>query len=323
MEAVPNGIPQPSEDNIEKHRFFEDDVVFLHYCETVKEFLNIAEKLLSERGGKTLMLDEYELSVDDVVKFAHEISRLAQEHGTNVVMAPTNIGINHLPVAWETRREQLSSAGIRFEGDVAPNDGRIETVGFYFGADGFIYAFPKAWEIKPMHRIPETNIGVTICGEIHDLKPEDLEGVDVIYNPSREGDDPYLKYRMLGLANPNISRDEVRAEMLRDDNFDHILDDTKNDPSSEYYVAESDSREARERRFDEWLDTLWHLAREESGRNSNYAKHLAEVLREKRVPIIRCDGGKTSGLLNPMEGLKIEELEYEENHGRMKFRVEK
>lgn len=79
--------------------------------------------------------------------------------------------------------------------DYSKDDFEANSVGFYFGSDGSIYAFPKQWEDVPVHRIPNTNIGVSICGEVNHIKPEHLKCIGLLLNPSRENDDPFMRAR--------------------------------------------------------------------------------------------------------------------------------
>jgi len=79
--------------------------------------------------------------------------------------------------------------------DYSKDDFEADSVGFYFGRDGSTYAFPKQWEDVPVHRIPDTNTGVSICGEVNNIKPEHLEGISLLLNPSRENDDPFMRAR--------------------------------------------------------------------------------------------------------------------------------
>lgn len=81
------------------------------------------------------------------------------------------------------------------DSDYTKDDFEADSIGFYFGSGGFIYAFPKQWEDVPVHRIPNTNVGISICGEINHIKPEHLGGIDVLLNPSQENDDPFIRAR--------------------------------------------------------------------------------------------------------------------------------
>jgi hypothetical protein len=307
------------EGKIEKEKQLKLDVLFLHGCKTADDVLSRIDELMEGGDVETLMLDEYELEVNDVINSGDRLSAVAQEKTINIVMAPDNNDENQKTVSWEDRKQQLQAAGISFEEDTIPEDGRLETIGFFFGKDGRKYAFPKMmWGARSVHKIPETDIGVTICGEINHIKPEELEDIRVLYNPSREADDPYLKYRMLGLSNPNITREEIVQEMMKDDFYASYLDDSKWSEDDEIYDPKLDSREAREKRFNESADKLWQIAREDKYKNSMYVENIGTILSDKKIPVVRCDGDNASGLLNPLKGMEGTKIEYGDRYGRLK-----
>ncbi|MBN2065998.1 MAG: hypothetical protein JW771_04220 [Candidatus Thermoplasmatota archaeon] len=121
-----------------------------------------------------------------------------------------DVSDEHIRNIWEDRayeervvKEPDSKGNIQYRfvrgefrgSDYTKDDFEANSVGFYFGSDGSIFAFPKQWEDVPVHRIPNTNIGVSICGEVNYVKPEHLEDIDILLNPSRENDDPFMRAR--------------------------------------------------------------------------------------------------------------------------------
>lgn len=287
------------------------EVYFPDSLRTVENLLTRLQEVRTE-GGTTFLLKEYDLKFSDVIQEAQNILRTAMQKGVNVIMAPDNHESGN-SVSWEQRKLQLQEAGIEFEADVVPIDGRMETIGFYFGSEGKIFAFPKSWELRPVHKIPSTEIGVSICGEIGSLTDEDLKGVKVVYNPSREADDPDIKFRMMGLANPNITREDISNELLKDEYYQSLTDDSLNHEADEYYNPQTDSPEARKGRFDVAVSKAYKIAREQKSDTSIYAKNIHTT-----IPIIRSDSDRTNGVLNPFGGLKIDNLESSDGGQRMK-----
>lgn len=265
------------------------------------------ESAISEGPLNLVMLDEYDLTVEEVNQNITQISQIAQNNGLDIVLAPDN-GHAQLPperTPWEKRRNEILTAGAVLLDEHISAEEVGNSVGYFFGKDGSIFAFPKTWE-HPIHPIPDTKVAVAICGEIGYLTPEMLKDVDadVIYNPSREGDDPYLKFRMLGVFNPNMTDDEIIAA-LGDDFHKKLTEGTEEDKAN----------------YHNWFLRMKQVIKEEKGRPSNYVRKIADTLKEKGIVVLRSDGESGAGILNPVPGMKINELKYTEDSARLGFSV--
>ena len=255
----------------------------------------------------------------------------------DIVLAADNqhrqVGDEFQQVPWEVRKKEIQNAGaFLLDEGIRPEEVK-DSIGFFFSKDGSIYAFPKTWE-HPIHQIPNTKIAVAVCGEISYLKPEDLQelqNIDLIYNPSREGDDPYLRYRMIGLANPNITDKEVDILLQQEGEETELLnarnsDYSNLDPHYRKLMEEMDAEEALkpqssaedERRKMEHSTNIKDIIQNQKNNPSMYVRNLVDVLSSKHIPVIRSDGKNTSGILNPSEA-KVKTLGYHDTFTRMEL----
>ena len=304
--------PESVEGRAEKEKKLDVSIGFLFNCHTVD---GLAEKLdLATKEGKLdlAMLDEYDLSIEEVNAKLQRISGMAKEKMLDIILAADNKhrqqGDEFKRISWDIRKEEIKSSGAVLLNEGITAEEINDSVGYYFGKDGNVYAFPKTWE-HPIHPIPGTKIAVAICGEIGYLKPEQLEDLDinVIYNPSRERDDPFLKYRMLGLSNPNMTDEEIHAELVKNETFKKL----------------AEGKEEQKQNYQKWFNKIKAIIKEQKDNSSNYVRNINETLMQKRITVIRSDGEKTSGVLNPLRGMKIDELEYQQDYAKMAVSVNK
>ncbi|RJP44860.1 hypothetical protein C4587_01505 [Candidatus Parcubacteria bacterium] len=312
----PLNLPEKPESNIEsraeKEKKLNVSMGFLFNCRTVD---GLAEKLnLATKEGKldSVMLDEYDLSIEEVNANLQRISGMAKEKMVDIILAADNKhrrqGDKFERISWDIRKEEIKSSGAVLLDEGITAEEINDSVGYYFGKDGNIYAFPKTW-VHPIHSIPGTKTAVVICGEIGYLTPEQLEDLDinVIYNPSRERDDPFLKYRMLGLSDPNMTDEEIHAELMKNETFKEL----------------AEGEEEQKQNYQEWFKKIKAIIKEQKDNPSNYVRDVNETLTRKGITVIRSDGEKTSGILNPSPKMKIGELRYQEGYARMAVSVDK
>lgn len=285
---------------------------------------NLIEHLSSlpkvESGNNTIMLSEYDIEVADVILHAKEISRMLNGKNRDLVMAPNTRDA----IPWATIVESLKKEGISYENSEPNLDSRLDSVGLYFNSEGMIYAFPKMWAKKSVHKIPGTHVGVTICGEVHTIKPEEVEDVEILLNPSCEADDPFIKFRMAGLLNPDLSREDII-------NLYHEYDPASKYALDEEYwkTAKVDSedleyfsRENREKRFNEKIDHIFNLVKNPRQDSIYVTEKLKKKFPDIKIPIIRSDYG-ASGILNPSESTDLTKVEKQQGYSQWSFEFKK
>jgi len=263
-------------------------------------------------------LEEYTFKIEEVLADIQKLKDAAL-NGTDIIMAPDN---HHSRWAtWGVIKKELQDSGILVEDTEMADNHKPETLGIFIGKDGIAYAFPKTWAARPVHKIPGTKIGVTICSEINYVKPEDLDGISVLYNPAKDKDERYLKFRMLHKhgAEP-LTREGMAIILMKDPLYMDLLDDSKNTPDKlKNYNSKIDSRKAREKRFDEIVDR--HLKEAEDPKNSFYVRKIEAVLAERNIPVVRSDGPRASGTLNDLETVEIKNLQYGNGYTRFELAV--
>ncbi|MBI5457057.1 hypothetical protein HY969_04950 [Candidatus Kaiserbacteria bacterium] len=220
-------------------------------CEKVDNLLQLVERE-ARNEPSLVMLKEFDLAVDDAIRHFADLRESAKKHHINIILAPANpavrIGPEPSMAGWERaggddRTEQVTYArenwatlkkkirasdpSVEIEQEAIPESDEPESMGMYFGKDGRVFVFPKSWAARPVHVVPGTSTGISICGEIRDAKPEHLVGIETLYNPSRENDDPWLSLRMQGLAGEVPTRDEIRNQLLQNPNYNYLLDDSR------------------------------------------------------------------------------------------------
>lgn len=311
----------------EKAPILDVNIVFLSYCQTIDEMIERIKAAKAENKVDSVLLQEYDFKVEEVLTELEKIRETARQNNVDIILAPDNqFGRD---ISWGQIKKEFQAQDATIEETTMPDEHQPETIGVFVDKTGFTYIFPKTWNLKnvhkPVHRIPNTKIGVTICGEIGRIKPEDLENINILYNPSREGDDPYLKFRMLyRYGTKPLTREKVVGILLEDAYYKNLLDDSQYDPQSpDYipYIREYDSREARERRFNEAVDK--HLTAAADPKNSMYVKQIEEALRERNIPVVRTDDTLTTGVLNQLPNAKISGLEYREGYMRCNLTLQK
>lgn len=215
----------------EREPILDVNILSLNRCETIDEMV---ERIETAKGViDTVLLGEYNFEVEEVLNDIEKIKNTAEKNKTTIILTPDNqFGRK---ATWNQINQEFVGTGATIEQTDLPDDYIPETVGVYVDPSGFIYVFPKTWERMPVHRIPNTNIGVTICGEINNIKPEHLEGVRILYNPSREGDDPFLRFRMLHrYGDSPLTREKVGQNMLEHEYYSSLLDDSKHPQDDDY-----------------------------------------------------------------------------------------
>lgn len=159
--------------------------------------LHRIKKVALRHRPDVVLLDEFRGTSYYIMENWQSLSAIAKRSGSDIVMAPEHYWSSQQE-PWNKFAGKLESAGIRVEQVDEPEV--PDSVGFFFSKTGMAYAFPKLWAKKPLHRIPNTDIGITICGEINHIKPELLDGISLLLNPSLEGDDPSMGVRDMIMA---------------------------------------------------------------------------------------------------------------------------
>lgn len=340
LEPLP--MPTPEEIKIEeevkeKEKSIDLNIVTLYTLPSVDMAIEKLEEISKEGKIDTAVLMEFNFTVDEIIKDLDKLVDFAKNNQTDIVLAPDNRRKN---LDWGQLKKELQESKIAIEEENVPDDDKPESVGLFIRKDGFVYAFPKSWKQKPIHKIPDTNIAVTICGEIGTIRPEDienLEGVDIIYNPSLEGDDGDLKFRILQkygekpltketiaemlvktgqCENPDISDDELQKYIetniknyhenlmkvgLSREEADLIIQ--KENTDAEFY------RQERRSHLDYVVQKIFEeLSLKEL--DSPYIEEIKQKLKEKNILVVRSDRN-TSGILNDLPKLKLSNLKSE------------
>ena len=154
------------------------------------------------------------------------------------------------------------------------------------------------------------------------IKLEDLDGIDILYNPSLEGDDLFHQHR-LELSTryqkgERITKEIIEKILLREKRFQNLL---LSDQEYRTKIGEDipdeliKTKEERKKEFDRWVDYLWKPIEDEieTAFDSNYCKNnmkeVGEILKQKKIPIMRCDrSSDCSGLLNPSSDSKVNNI---------------
>jgi hypothetical protein len=285
---------------------------------------NLIERLGSlpraEGENNTIMLSEYDIEIADAILHAKDISTVLSGKNRDLVMAPNTR--DALP--WTDIVESLKKQGISYENSEPNPESRLDSIGLYFDSKGMIYAFPKMWSKQSVHKIPGTHVGVTICGEVHTIKPEEVQDIEILLNPSCETDDPFIKFRMAGLLNPDLSREDVIALYYEyDPGLKYALDEdywrtVKIEPGDEEYY----SRENREKRFNEKIDHVWDFVKNPRQDSMYVTQKLKKSFPDIKIPIIRSDYG-ASGVLNPGDSVDLKKVKKEQGYSQWSFEFKK
>lgn len=307
--------PEHHEVNVEREKTLDLNIVSLNYCKTIDEMIERVETASREGPVDTVMLSEYNFKADEVLAELKKIEALAMDKSVDIILAPDSHDMD-----WEEFQKRFQGEGRAVEQDAFDNR---DSIGIFVGKNGLTFAFPKSGDRKPVHKIPDTSIGVTICGEINSIQPKDLEGVSILYNPSREADDPLLKFRMLQkYGDQPLTREAVAHLLSEIDFYKALLDDSKNPkPGDSDYNPDLDTREARERRFNEAVEKTLQEASDPKA--SIYIRKIEEALQQHGIPVVRCDINECTGVLNPSSDVKIEGLEYKDAYAKFNLKKEK
>ncbi len=303
------------EAKVEKEKILDLNILSLNHCETIDEMIETIETASHEGHVDTVMLAEYNFTADEVLAELKKIEALAKDKSVDIILASDSHDIS-----WEEFQKRFQGEGRAVEQNGF--DSR-DSIGIFVGKNGLTFAFPKSWHRNPVHRIPNTSVGVTICGEIGTIQPKDLKDISILYNPSREADDGFLKFRMLQkYGTQPLTRENVARLLLEDEYYKALLDDSKNPkPNDSGYNPDLDTREARERQFNEAVERT--LQNASDSKASFYVEKIEEALQERGIPVVRCDGPDCTGILNPSSDVKIEGLEYKEAYTKFNLKKEK
>jgi predicted RNA-binding protein with PUA-like domain len=122
-------------------------------------------------------------------------------------------------------------------------------------------------------------------------------------------------------GNQPLTRETVARQLLTREYYQALLDDSQYDPNDPYYIPESDTREARERRFNEAVDRTLEKATDPKA--SIYVEKIEQALQERSIPVVRCDGPSCTGVLNPSSNVEVEDLEYKDAYTKFSLKKEK
>lgn len=340
--------------NVEKEKILDITIVSLNHCESINQMIHLVEQVSIEGQLDTVILGEYNFTVDEVLGELEKIQNLARSKNIDIILAPDN-NESGGKLTWGELKQQFQDHGVNIEQTSLAEDYRPETVGVYVGKNGFTYAFPKTWHREevhnPVHRIPNTTIGVTICGEIGHIQPQDLEGVKILYNPSREGDDPSLKYRMM-VQYGNATKEDIAKALAQEEEYDYLLESDEDyqrrmeDSHARFYrqvkemfnektaqemlesikeheSKEDNSIEARRKEFDQIVEKVYEEAVSSQGSDSIYVRDISPALKQANIPVVRCDDQRTTGILNPLPNMKVEDLEYKNAYTKYRLKMKK
>ena len=291
----------------------KQDIVCLKRIENIDDLVLKISRINVTSPNTIIMLDEFDLEIYDVLVNKDRISEIVKSKGISLIMAPTNpyplFDRNEFLDAmktgaktrgrdsWDKISTEASKYGFTCEKHDDVDKERMESVGMFFGCNGSSYIFPKLWEKQPVHKIPGTSIGVTICGEITRISPENLEGVSILFNPSREHDDIYIKYRMRAYIDNNISKEdilrEIEADFMKKNSLDNVKEEVQKDIKAGFH--------------DEANHIFNAIIPNKSKRSMYVNNRLYDYLNIKTIPIVRADG-TCSGLLNPSDRISLEQF---------------
>ncbi len=276
-------------------------------CRSFENFKTMVEKTTASRKVDLFLLKEFDFEVDYVFAHIEDFNRLAREKGVDIILAPNNQRLMGPKFTWGEIKRKLNDKKVEYEHLAIPDDHVPESLGLFFGKNGQMYVFPKSnglpvEQIRPVHKIPNTEIGVTICGEIWSIKPEDLDGISILYNPSAEADSmPSLSQIMLHRA---MGSNHSREEWIDILGYRPFID---NDPS-EFDLATSledlTSKGVRRRNVEEAIKRFL----EEASRNSSYVSKIEKILEKRQIPAVRSDVGG-GGIMNNLPNAQVKNLQ--------------
>ena len=336
MLKMPELISESSKEK-EKKRNFEVATINESRLQSIEEFQEKIELIKNKGSLDTIMTMEFSFKIKYFVKHIEDFKDLARKYKVDFIMAPDNSQVEMAKgFNWKVIKELLENYNIEIEKIDYPDKEIPPSIGFFISKKGDAFAFPKyrLGESIPLHKIPNTSIGIAICGEINHIDPDSLKGIKVIYNPSEEGDDPMLLYRMLQEANgEDLTREQVEEIALQDEDMQYLLLDQeeykklqqKDDEAlrkqvgeesfkkyfgDELVIEKDETVEERRNKFDNIINNIMELL--SGDYDSMYIKEasgLVAFLREKKIPVIRADGRATSGVLNKVESMELKNID--------------
>lgn len=331
----------------EKIRTF-DVATINHRLNTIDELKNAVEALARDGRLDTIVAMEFSLEIRYAIDHIHELKALAKQTGSDVILAPSGSIAGEKAPSWGELKKALQAAGATTEETNYPEDRSTTSVGLFVSKNGDVFAFPKYSE-TPVHRVPNTRIGVTICGEINDIRPEHLHNIDILYNPSEEYDDGLIAFRLaqtqkgLPLTRNEVESlllqggEELRNLFLSDEEYakhrKKINEELRQQLGSEHYeelfgneplIAEYEEPAARREKAEHWIERILHELSE--NKESIYvpkANGVREILQQRRILIIRADVWQSAGILNEVPEMKVEKVEIKPKSTRIRFSVKK
>jgi hypothetical protein len=148
-----------SENNIETERLEKKQVNFIFDINTAEQLINTLDSMTVEGEPDLVMLNEYALNIEDVINNTKLISDSAKKHNTDIILAAAVSWLNqekeYMPsVSWDIRRKEILESEAKLLDDDITEDEFWDSIGYYFGKDGEIYAFPKTRKNMPCIKFP-------------------------------------------------------------------------------------------------------------------------------------------------------------------------
>lgn len=224
---------------------------------------NSLDALIRKEEPDIVILSEFDFIIKEVIDNIQLINLIAVNHNCSILLTPNSYKTDKVfkCIEWSKIRSELINEDVIVDDD---NNKKTESVGLWFDANGDVYGFPKLWHLKPVHKIRD-GIAVSICGEISHITTNSLDDVSILYNPSHESDDIYVKGRNMDWYG------KTQEEIL-----------------SNYCWLTKD-------------ETLYKINKD--------SFYLNEALKQKGLPVIRCDSQNCTGLLQ-RGNMNIAELDY-------------
>jgi hypothetical protein len=185
--------------------FNGDDEYFHKNNDPIDIVMPAIEEAVNKHDPHIVVVKEYVSDADELIEEMDSIMTFAYNTKTNILFAPKSHPENftwHERVSWSDLSQRLQDAGAIVE-PVPENrfeyraDSIGNSIGIWFNSSGSAYAFRKMGSAY-VHKIPETDIGVSICSELWHIRNPDLEGVSLLLYPARESYD-------ISLTDRNIS----------------------------------------------------------------------------------------------------------------------
>ena len=169
------------------------------------EILTILPKIIQKDSEvKYIIFPEYShyFNKDFILKIP-DIRKFSLEKKVKILFAVRNeISVKEMNVKTELAKIDDPDAYAFDYTNLKDNQFPPGSMGILFNYDvkqenNKVYFFPKLPEkTGEIFRIPETKIGVVICGYIHSLTDEHIKNYDFILNVSAEGEDQFALWRI-------------------------------------------------------------------------------------------------------------------------------